>query len=91
MIYVNYKNGVVLQAPEMLIIDGKEVWFPTDEQYKAYGYYQAVFTDVPIADEGYHAEAFWTVDDGIAYEHWKIVEDEVYPEEILSIILGGES
>lgn len=90
-IYGNIKNGGYRLAPKMLIIDNKEVWYPSDEQYEEHGYKLTVLSDIPAAEQGYHAECQWQESENTITQNWVIVadSDDSTAEEILSIILGG--
>ena len=86
--YLSIKNNVCRQAPKMLIIDGTEVWFPTDEQYRQHGYKRAVYTTPPEIGQGYHLECNWTIEGDTAVQQWEIVPDEDYtaPDELLTML-----
>ena len=88
--YFNVKGNVCRPAPKMLIIDGTEVWFPTDEQYRQHGYKRAVYTTPPEIEQGYRLECNWMVEGDTVVQQWEIFPDEenTTPDELLTMLEG---
>ena len=82
-------NGTIRVAPTMLIIDGKETWYPTEEQYREHGYLPVMLTNAPMTDNDHVAVCSWTETDGTIEQQWHVEEAEPTETEILSILLGG--
>ena len=90
MMYGKLMNGVLFTAQKMLIINGEEVWFPSQEQYAEQGYKPVMIDSQPSAEAGYHAEIHWSETDDSIEGAWTVVQDSDEPtaEEVLAILTG---
>ena len=89
MMFGSLKNGGLRLAPKMLFIDGKDVWFPSREQYLTAGYKEIIITDQPETEPGYHAEIGFEETPDTITQTWTIVEGEVISvQEVLDILMG---
>jgi hypothetical protein len=79
MKYGTFTNGNLIPAPRRIILDGWQIFNPTDEQLTAAGYKPVVYTDSPEAPEGYYAEAYWTETEEAITQEWRLVEAEPEP------------
>ena len=59
MYYGKYANGKFIFAPKRLIIGDMTVFNPTDGQLISAGFKPMVFTDHPIAPDGYQYVDSW--------------------------------
>lgn len=84
-------NGAFDLAPKMLLIDGNEVWFPTHEQYVENGYLPVSLVDAPQTDYEHIAVCTWIEDGDKITQQWHIEEAEPTAEEVLDIMLGGDT
>lgn len=75
-------NGTLTPAPRRITLDGWTVINPTDEQYAATGYLPAIYTDAPIAPDGYYPVAHWEEQDGAIVQVWQLEELPPEPEHI---------
>ena len=89
MMYGRLKNGALFYAPKMLIIDEREKWFPTEEEYRAHDYKPIAFTDSPTVEDGYASICTWSEDNNGITQEWHIEEADPTPEEIVNILTGG--
>lgn len=65
-----------------------------EEEAKEKGYKTAVFTDKPIAEEGFHPESYWTEDTETCTQHWRIVPDDdsdIDDAEAFQFLFGGDA
>ena len=92
--YAKLQNGFLRSAPKTIVLDGKTINNPLQEELEQLGYKQVVYTDTPIeVTEGKHWESSWEEEDVIR-QVWTLVDDPVYPEpelsaeEALNIIMG---
>lgn len=76
--YGTLTNGNLSPAPLRIILDGWQILNPTPEQLAAAGYKPVVYTDTPVAPDGYYAEAYWTETEEAIVQVWRL--EELPPE-----------
>lgn len=79
MHYGKLNEGKLVLAPNNLPGDGVVVYNPSSEMYAANGWKKVVFTEMPICEEGYHAEYSWHETAKQIRQEWTQVQDP--PEE----------
>lgn len=74
-------DGVLTYPPHRIILNGMQIFNPTDEQLIQAGYKTIVETDIPEdpAPDGWRYEAVYTDGESIT-QSWVLVEDEEVPE-----------
>lgn len=85
-------DGVLINAPKKLEINGSWVWNAPAEEYLLQGWKPVQFTDAPEAPEGYYYRSEWTEEDAEIVQTWVLekLPDEVDDAEAFNIIFGGE-
>lgn len=76
-------DGVLTYPPHRIVLNGMQIFNPTEEQLIQAGYKTIVETDIPEdpAPDGWHYEAVYTDGESIT-QSWVLVEDEpVEPSE----------
>lgn len=70
-------DGALTYPPHRIVLNGMQIFNPTEEQLIQAGYKTIVETDIPEdpAPEGWHYEAVYTDGDTIT-QSWVLVEDE---------------
>lgn len=73
-------DGKLTYPPHRIILNGMQIFNPTEEQLTQAGYKTIVETDMPEdpAPDGWHYEAVYTDGDSIT-QSWVLVEDEEVP------------
>lgn len=78
--------------PNPILHDG--LWYgnPPGSVYEAEGYKPVVYTDMPIAPEGYYYEEKWTESEDSIIQSWELIEippeTDVDPYEAMQILFG---
>lgn len=73
-------DGVLTYPPHRIVIDGMQIFNPTETQLISAGYKLIVETDMPDdAPEGQHYEAQYTDGETEITQSWVLVEDEPTP------------
>ena len=70
MKYAKLINDNLSIAPRRLTIDGCVVFNPTDAQYEAAGYLPVLYTDAPVAPDGYYPVSGWDEQGGEIVQVW---------------------
>jgi hypothetical protein len=61
--YAKLQYGFLRSAPKTIVLDGKTINNPLQEELEQLGYKQVVYTDTPTdAPSGQHYESGWDVD-----------------------------
>lgn len=70
-------DGMLTYPPHRIVLNGMQIFNPTDEQLIQAGYKTIVETDIPEdpAPDGWHYEAVYTDGESIT-QSWVLVEDE---------------
>lgn len=71
-------DGVLTYPPHRIVLDGMQIFNPTEEQLMLHGYKPIVETPMPEepAPEGQHYEAQYTDTGDTITQSWVLVEDE---------------
>ena len=70
-------DGVLTYPPHRIVIDGMQIFNPTETQLISVGYKLIVETDMPDdAPEGQHYEAQYTDAGDTIMQRWVLVDDE---------------
>lgn len=71
-------DGVLTYPPHRIILDGMQIFNPTEKQMISAGYKTITETDMPEepAPEGQHYEAQYTDSGNTITQSWVLVEDE---------------
>lgn len=71
-------DGKLTYPPHRIVLDGMQIFNPTEEQLISAGYKTITETDVPEepAPEGYHYEATYTDAGDAIMQTWEIVENQ---------------
>lgn len=74
-------NGNLTYPPHRIVLDGMQIFNPTDEQLIQDGWKTIVESDMPEdpAPEGYHYEAQYTDAGDTITQSWVLVEDSEEP------------
>lgn len=73
-------DGVLTYPPHRIVLDGMQIFNPTETQLISAGYKPIIKTDMPDdAPDGQHYEAQYTDGETQITQSWVLVEDE--PEE----------
>lgn len=73
-------DGVLTYPPHRIVIDGMQIFNPTETQLISVGYKLIVETDMPDdAPEGQHYESQYTDGETQITQSWVLVEDEPTP------------
>lgn len=93
--YAKLINGALRRAPKKITHNNRIVFNPPGELLKELGYYQVVYTDMPMdAPEGQRYEPSWVQGEAEITQAWNLVDDPEIPEpelsadETLNIIMG---
>lgn len=92
--YAILDKGRLIRAPRMLDVADTHVYNPNDAQLRGAGYKPVINTDPPTVPEGYYAEPGWEEQANAIVQTWTLQElppEEPSAEELLEILLGGES
>lgn len=87
-------DGNLQIAPKKLPVDGAIVYNPPESIYLAAEYKLVTFTDEPKAPSGCYYEPGWEEQTEAIVQTWtlrEIPEEPPSAEELLNIIIGGES
>lgn len=94
MTYGKLENGYIQFAPKKLIIGDSAVYNPTNEQYTADGWKPCEFSDMPVAEIGYHVEESWADNGEALVQSWEIVQNppgaQIPEDEAFRYLFGGE-
>ncbi len=88
------KDGAFIVAPDRVIIDGQTYIQPTNDMYISAGYYPVEITEKPSEMvDGYEYVSHFDIQDNRIVLVWDLVQisDDLTAEEILNILLGGDS
>lgn len=70
-------DGKLTYPPHRIVLNGMQIFNPTEEQLLSDGYKPIVETDMPDdAPEGQHYEAKYTDDGDTITQSWVLVDDE---------------
>lgn len=71
-------DGILTYPPHRIVLDGMQIFNPTDDQLIQVGYKPITETPMPEdpAPEGQHYEAKYTDDGDTITQSWVLVEDE---------------
>lgn len=71
-------DGVLTYPPHRIILNGMQIWNPTEEQLLSTGYKPITETSIPEepAPEGQHYEAQYTDAGDTIMQSWVLVDDE---------------
>lgn len=71
-------DGVLTYPPHRIVLNGMQIWNPTDDQLIQVGYKTVTETPMPEdpAPEGQHYEAKYTDSSDTITQNWVLVEDE---------------
>lgn len=73
-------DGVLTYPPHRIVIDGMQIFNPTETQLISAGYKPIIETDMPDdAPDGQHYEAQYTDGETQITQSWALVEDEPTP------------
>lgn len=73
-------DGSLTYPPHRIVLDGMQIFNPTETQLISVGYKLIVETDMPDdAPEGQHYEAQYTDGETEITQSWVLVEDETTP------------
>ena len=74
-------DGKLTYPPHRIILNGMQIWNPTDDQLMQVGYKTVTETPMPEdpAPEGQHYEAQYTDEETEITQSWVLVEDEPTP------------
>lgn len=73
-------DGVLTYPPHRIVLDGMQIFNPTETQLISAGYKPIVEIDMPDdAPEGQHYEAQYTDEETQITQSWVLVEDEPTP------------
>jgi hypothetical protein len=92
MRYAKLIDGFPVYAPNPILHDG--LWYgnPPGEVYEAEGYKPVIYTDMPIAPEGYYYEEKWTESENSITQSWELIElpseTDVDPYEAMQVLFG---
>lgn len=89
--YAKFIDGEIIFAKRIEEIDGVQVKFPTEEQYRSIGFKPVRFTEMPETPDGYEYESGWSEESDAIVQTWKLKPLEVTEEEAFDIIFGGEA
>lgn len=84
-------DGALQLAPKKIKQGDSITYNPTGEMLIPLGYLPVRFTDAPETEPGYVAVCEWEEIDGTIVQQWRIEEAEPTTEEILNILLGGDT
>ena len=74
-------DGVLTYPPHRIVLDGMQIFNPTETQRVSAGYKPIIKTDMPDdAPDGQHYEAQYTDGETQITQSWVLVEDEPTPE-----------
>lgn len=74
-------DGKLTYPPHRIVLDGMQIFNPTEEQLRQAGYKEIQETDMPDdAPEGQHYEAQYTDGETQITQSWVLVENEPTPE-----------
>ena len=71
-------DGVLTYPPNRIVLNGMQIWNPTDDQLMQVGYKPITETSIPEepAPEGQHYEAQYTDAGDTIMQSWVLVDDE---------------
>lgn len=90
--YAKLVNNYPKFAPNPIKINSTYIGNPSDEIYEEEEYKPVVYTDMPIAPEGYYYEEKWNETDNFITQSWELIkippETDVDPYEAMQILFG---
>ena len=90
MMYAKFIDGEIIFAKRIEEIDGVQVKFPTDEQYRSIGFKPVRFAELPEERQGGSWQEEFEEAENEIVQKWVFVEAEPDAQELIDIILGGE-
>ena len=84
-------DGALHLAPKKIKHGNSITYNPPAEMLTELGYKPVTFTDPPTTEVGYEAVSTWTDNGDYILQEWEIVQAEPSAEDIINILLGGES
>lgn len=71
-------DGILTYPPNRIVLNGMQIWNPTEEQLMQAGFKLITETDIPeeLAPEGQHYEAQYTDSGDTITQSWVLVDDE---------------
>lgn len=91
MKYAKLIEGEIYFAPKKIKNGNSITYNPPSEMLTELGYKPVTFTEPPQTEEGYQAVSTWTDKGEYILQEWEIVQAEPSAEDIINILLGGES
>lgn len=93
MKYAKLIEGEIRYAPKKIVDGEMTVYNPPAYMLTTLGYLPVVNVPCPEAPEGYYYKHSWAEQDGTIIDVWTLekLPDDPSPEEIMEILLGGES
>jgi hypothetical protein len=92
MRYAKLINNNILFATNPILHNGMWYGNPPNEVYEEEGYKPVIYTDMPMAPEGYYYEEKWTELENSITQSWELVElppeTDVDPYEAMQILFG---
>lgn len=86
--YAKFIDGEIIFAKRIEEIDGVQVKFPTEEQYRSIGFKPVRFTEMPEAPDGYQYEEGFREETDAIVQTWELKESEVDEAEAWNILFG---
>lgn len=92
MDYAKLIDSKIQYSPNPILHNG--LWYgnPPGSIYEAEGYKPIIYTDMPIAPEGYYYEEKWTESENSITQSWELIElppeTDVDPYEAIQILFG---
>lgn len=77
--HAKLQNGYLRSAPKIIVLDGRTINNPYQEELEQLGYKPVLYTDMPEVTEGKHWESSWEQTDTEIRQVWTLVEAPVYP------------
>lgn len=88
--YAKLVNNYPSFAPNPILHRNTWIGNPTNEVYEEEGYKLAIYTDMPIAPEGYYYKEKWIESEDSITQSWELVElpqeTDVDPYEAMQIL-----
>lgn len=78
--YAKLKNGTLKTAPRKVQYNNRIIFNPPESVLKVLGYYPVIYTDMPYAPEGQHAESSWEQVNDAIVQVWSFVDNPEVPE-----------
>lgn len=78
--YAKLINGSLKRAPKKVTHKGKIIVNPPEDVLLELGYYPVIYTDMPEAPEGQHAESSWVQGNSEIVQAWNFADNPPAPE-----------